>query len=260
MDNLKAVLWIEFRKIFRSKVPFFCNLAFMLAPLMVAFMMFIYKDPEFAKKLGLLSMKAEVIGKSADWPSYLGMDIAIIAMMGIFLFSLIESWIFGREYTEGTLKDMLAVPVSRGTIVAGKFIVLAVVCLAMTLETILIGVAAGYLLELPLGSPALITQGMLKLLLAAGMVLLVNTPFAFLASAGKGYLLPIGLTMLAVITANLVSALGWGDYFPWYIPSILSGMAAEGSRITGVSYGIIFATAVIGIAATVLWWQKADHQ
>jgi ABC-2 type transport system permease protein len=260
MNDLKAVLWIEFRKVFRSKVPFFCNLGFLFAPLMVALMMFIYKDPGFARKLGILSLKAEVIGKTADWPSYIGMEIAIISMMGIFLFSLMESWIFGREFAEGTLKDMLAVPISRGTILAGKFIVLTAVCLVMTVETILVALAAGALLNLPQYSSALVTEGILKLLLAAGMVLLVNTPFAFFASAGKGYLLPIGLTILAVVAANVASALGWGDVFPWYIPSILSGMAAEGSRITGMSYVIILATAGMGIAGTLLWWQYADHQ
>jgi len=260
MNNLNGVLWFEFRKAFRSKVPFFCNLGFLVAPFMVALLMFIYKDPEFARKLGILSVKAEILGKSADWPSFLGMIIAIVAMMGIFVFSLLESWIFGREFTDGTLKDMLAVPVSRGTVVAGKFIVTITICLTITLEIIVVSTILGYILNLPLGSSEMITQGMLRAFLAAILVLLVNTPFAFLASVGKGYLLPLGLTMLTVIIANLVSALGWGDLFPWYIPGILSGMTAENMQISIYSYVVVLVTATLGIGATYLLWKKADHQ
>jgi ABC-2 type transport system permease protein len=111
-----------------------------------------------------------------------------------------------------------------------------------------------------LGSPAFITEGALKILLAALLVVLANTPFALMASIGKGYLLPLGSAMLALVLANVVSALGWGDLFPWYIPSILSGMTADGNQINAVSYLIILLTAIFGIFSTVLWWEKADHQ
>lgn len=260
MTDLNNVLWIEFRKVFRSKVPFFCNLGFLIGPLMIALLMFIYKDPVFARKIGILGVKAQIIGRTADWPSFMAMLIVIVAMMGIFIFSLLESWIFGREFAERTLKDMLAVPVSRGTIVAGKFIVLVCISMVMVIEMIIVGLIAGFALNMPLGSSSLILDGVGKTILASILVLLVNTPFAFLASTGKGYLLPIGVTMLVVVIGNLMGTIGYGEIYPWYIPSILSGMAAEGSRITTGSYIIVFMTAVLGIAATYLWWQKADHQ
>jgi ABC-2 type transport system permease protein len=259
MTDLNNVLWIEFRKVFRSKVPFFCNLGFLIGPLMIAVLMFIYKDPAFARKIGILGVKAQIIGKSADWPSFISMLIVIVAMMGIFVFSLLESWIFGREFADRTLKDMLAVPVSRGTIVAGKFIVLVCISMVMVVEMIIVGLIAGFAMNLPQGSSSLILDGVGKTILASMMVLLVNTPFAFLASTGKGYLLPIGVTMLVVVIGNLMGTIGYGEIYPWYIPGILSGMAAEGSRITAGSYIIIFLTAILGVAATSLWWQKADH-
>jgi ABC-2 type transport system permease protein len=260
MDHLNDVLWIEFRKVFRSKVPVISNLGFLIAPLMVGLMMFVYRDPDFAKKIGILSMKAEVIGGKADWPSYIGILIAVLGTMGIFLFSLIESWIFGREFVEGTLKDMLAVPISRRTIVVGKFIVTAATCILMAVELVVVSYTIGYLLKLPLGTPTLLINGASKIILAAVLVLLANTPFALMASIGKGYLLPLGMTMLALVFANVVSVLGWGEFFPWYIPSILSGMAAEGAKITIGSYAVVILTAIIGILATMIWWMKADHQ
>jgi ABC-2 type transport system permease protein len=260
MTDLKNVLWIEFRKVLRSKVPFFCNLGFLIGPLMIALLMFIYKDPAFARKIGILGVKAEIIGKSADWPSFIGLLIVIVAMMGIFVFSLIESWIFGREFTEGTLKDMLATPVSRGTVVAGKFITVFCVCMVMVVEMIVVGLIAGFALDLPLGTNSLIMDGVGRAVLASLLVLLVNTPFAFLASTGKGYLLPIGITMLAVVLGNLIGTIGYGEFYPWYIPGILSGMAAEGSRITPIGIVIVLATGILGVVGTYLFWKKADHQ
>lgn len=260
MNHLNDVLWIEFRKVFRSKVPVISNLGFLIAPLMVGLMMFVYRDPDLAKKIGILSMKAEVIGGKAEWPSYIGILIAVLGTMGIFLFSLIESWIFGREFTEGTLKDMLAVPISRRTIVFGKFIVTAVTCMLMAVELVVVSYICGYLLKLPLGTPILLMDGVLKILLAAVLVLLANTPFALMASIGKGYLLPLGMTMIALVFANVASALGWGELFPWYVPSILSGMAAEGAKISVYSYLVVLLTACFGVYATMVWWMKADHQ
>ncbi len=117
-------------------------------------MMFVYRDPDFAKKIGILSMKAEVIGGKADWPSYMGILIAVLGTDGHFSFQLVESWIFGREFTEGTLKDMLAVPVSRGTIVFGKFIVTAVTVYVDGSRISGSQLHLGYLLKLPLGTPS----------------------------------------------------------------------------------------------------------
>src|SRR5215467_9388318 len=125
MNDLSNALWIELRKATRSRMPLFTALGSLILPLVGAFFMFVYKDPEFARSIGLVSAKANLAGGTASWPSYLGLLAQGIAVGGIGLFGLMEIWVFGREFADGTLKDLLAVPVARMTILLAKFIVIA---------------------------------------------------------------------------------------------------------------------------------------
>ena len=61
----------------------------------------------------------------ADWPTYLDLLAQSIAVGGLILFSLIGSWVFGREFVDRTVKDLLALPTARSAIVAAKFLVIA---------------------------------------------------------------------------------------------------------------------------------------
>ena len=59
----------------------------------------------------LVSVKADLFAYSAaDWQTYLGMYGQLIAAGGFFLFVLVISWVFGREFSDKTIKDLLAVP------------------------------------------------------------------------------------------------------------------------------------------------------
>ena len=132
MRMLLDMLWVEFHKALRSRVPLFTSLGFLLMPFIAALMIFIYKDPSLARQLGLLGAKANLVVGSADWPGYLNMLIEFTALGGFFFFFIAISWVFGREFSDGTLKDMLAVPVSRFEILSAKFIVTGVWCAAMS--------------------------------------------------------------------------------------------------------------------------------
>jgi ABC-2 type transport system permease protein len=84
----------------------------------------------------------------------------------------------------------------------------------------------------------------------------VVLPFAFFASIGRGYLLPVGVAILSMITANLFLAAGWGDYFPLAIPMLY----AQGkSALPSISYVIILLTGLVGMFGTYLWWKFADQ-
>lgn len=257
--ELSNALWVETRKVIRSRVPLFTTLGFLVLPLAMAFLMFVYKDPSFAKDIGLVGAKAELAGGSADWPFYLSMFAQGIAVGGILLFSLIESWIFGREFADGTLKDLLAVPTSRGAILAAKFIVSAAWSLTIILVITLVGLALGALLQLPLGSPEVFTHGLTTLFVTTCLVILSVFPVAFFASVGRGYLFPMGIAILLLVLANVIAIIGYGSYFPWAIPGMYAGFSSAVSRLGIVSYLIVAITGLMGVLATYLWWKYADQ-
>jgi hypothetical protein len=113
MSGVTRAFEAEGLKARRSRMPLFTALAFSLAPLAGGFFMVILKDPEMARRLGMISAKAQIVAGSADWPTYLGVMAQATAIGGFILFSFIASWVFGREYADHTVKDLLALPTRR---------------------------------------------------------------------------------------------------------------------------------------------------
>ena len=257
MDNLSDMIWIELRKAIRSRMPLWTALGSLFMPLGIAFLIFVSKNPEISQKLGLVSAKANLLAYSAtDWPTYLGLFGQLIAAGGFILFVLIISWIFGREFADGTLKDMLAVPVQRSSIILAKFIVVAIWSVALTIIIFIVGLIMGAIIKMPGGSISVILQGSTLVAITASMAIAVTLPFALFASVGRGYLLPVGVAVLMMMMTNLVAIVGWGEYFPWAVP----GLYAMGkSPLTPISYLIVLLTSLAGMIATYLWLKYADQ-
>ncbi len=257
MNSLSDMIWIELRKAIRSRMPLWTALGSLFMPLGVAFLLFVARNPDISQKLGLVSAKANLMAYAAtDWASYMALCAEVISLGGFFVLLLAISWLFGREFVDGTLKDMLAVPVERFSILLAKFIVVAIWSVALTLVIGIFDLFLGALLGLPGGSRGVVLHGTAVMAVTACLVVGVVLPFAFFASLGRGYLLPIGLAVLSVMAANLLFLLGWGDYFPWAVPILY----AQGkSPIALVSYAIVVFTGLAGMAGTYLWWKKADQ-
>ena len=117
MTNFSSALFAETLKMRRSKVPYFAALGFCIAPLAGGLFMIILKDPEAAQAMGLISAKAQLMIGVADWPAYFGFLSQAVAAGGLILFSIITTWVFGREFSDHTVKELLALPTSRETIV-----------------------------------------------------------------------------------------------------------------------------------------------
>lgn len=260
MNNLSQAVWVELLKARRSRMPLLTVAAFSLAPFAGGFFMIVLKDPEVARRLGMISAKAQILAGDADWPTYLNLLAQATAIGGTILFSFVASWVFGREYSDRTVKDLLALPTPRLTIVLAKFIIVLLWSAGLTVVIYLIGLGVGLAVALPPAAAETFRQGTLSLALTAGLTITLATPIAFFASAGRGYLPPMGAAILAVILAQILAAAGWGDYFPWSIPALYAGMAGPDYPAIGLaSYTIVALTGLAGLIGTLAWWELADQ-
>jgi ABC-type transport system involved in multi-copper enzyme maturation permease subunit len=262
MKNLSATLWVEYLKIRRSKVFWLTLLFFAFVPCMFSLIFFVQKYPEIAGKLGMIGSKATMLRfGNADWPNYftlLNQGFAGIALVG---FGFITSWIFGCEYSEHTIKDILALPVSRSYMVISKFLIITFWSFILTCIFLFIGIFCGDLMDIPGWTKELTIENISKLFTVSILSLLLCTPVAFLASYSNGYLLPIGFIILTLIMANFTGLVGLGPYFPWAIPGIFTSPAGtENLHLGMVSYAILFLTGIIGLFGTLAWWQYADQK
>jgi len=100
-------------------------LAFLLLTFVGGLFMFILKNPQQAHHLGLLGAKAEIFAGSADWPNFFNLMLLMVSVGGLVTFGFIFVWVFGREFGDKTVYDMLSLPTSRVTIVIAKIITAA---------------------------------------------------------------------------------------------------------------------------------------
>jgi ABC-2 type transport system permease protein len=226
----------------------------------MGFMIFIAKNPELAHKFGLLGAKATVLNLQADWPTYFGLLNMAIVGIGLVMFGFITSWIFGREYSDRTAKDLLALPMPRSSIVAAKFLMIAAWCIFLMLVFFVFGTLAGTIVQLPGWTNEIFFHGARIFAEASLLTLLLSTPVAFFASFGRGYLAPMGFVLLALMVSQFVGALGFAQYFPWSIPMLYAGGAgAESAQLGIISYIILFLISILGILCTLSWWRQADQ-
>lgn len=260
MNNLAQAIRVELIKAGRSRMPLLTALGFSLAPLAGGFFMVVMKDPELARRLGMISAKAQIVAGSADWSTYLGFLAQATAVGGFMLFSLIGSWVFGREYSDRTLKDLLALPTPRTAVVLAKFTLVVLWSAGLTAFIYLIGLGVGTAVGLPPAPAATFRQGTVAMAVSAALTIAMVTPIALVASAGRGYLAPMGAAILALILAQVVAAAGWGEYFPWSVAALRAGLAGPEYAVLGwVSYVIVLATSLLGLLGTLLWWEWADQ-
>ena len=120
-----------------------------LAPLMGALFMKILLDPAWAARFGALTTKAQFSAAHGDWLTYFGLLTQALAVGGAIIFSLVVIWLFGREYSDHTAKDLLALPTPRTTIVVVKPLLAGFWCAILALWIYVLGLALGALLGLP---------------------------------------------------------------------------------------------------------------
>ena len=261
MSGLSAALWAESFKVRRSTIVWLSAASFALAPMVGALFMLILRDPAWARRAGLLNTKAQLIAGTADWPTYVDMLQQAVAIGGLVIFSIITIWIFGREYADSTITDVLAVPVKRESIVLAKFIMLIVWSLLLVVLVAMLGFALGMLLGLEGGSTALAQSAAATVVIVGCMSMLLATPFAFVASAARGYLPAVGALFLLVFLTQVLTALGWGPYFPWAVAALLAGAAGQANAALGAeSYMLVILAGFVGVAATMLRWRLADQK
>jgi ABC-2 type transport system permease protein len=260
MTALSAALWGEWLKVRRSLVSVLTAAGLMILPLIAGLFMIILRDPEGARSMGLISAKAQLAAGSADWPAYFGILTQGMAIGGGFVFAIFVAWIFGREFMDRTAKELLAVPTPRTTIVGAKLLVVLLWVLMVTLAIYVAGLVVGLALNLP-GWSLELGLSSFGIMMGIGLLTaLLLTWAAFFASLGRGYLPPLGWTFVTVVLAQITAVLGWGDWFPWAVPALLSGMAGSPGDLMGWhSLMLVLVTGASGLAATLLWWRGADQ-
>lgn len=202
-------------------------------------------QPELTAKLGPSA--------TADWPGLLAGAAQITAAGAFGGFGIVLAWLFAREFTEGTITGLFALPVGRGTIAAAKIIVFGGWTLAV--NVMIIAGITGVAVLLGYGPPAgsdlqgLGRQFVLGLLTAA-----ITLPVAWLATLTRSLLAGVAVTVGLVVIGQVGALAGVGGWLPIAAPALWA--LGHGSGVAPVQFTVL-GVFVLGFAAlTVRSWTR----
>ncbi len=178
-------------------------------------------DSALAAKLGTLVAEG-------GWAGYLSVSTQVTAVAGLLGFGVVLAWQFGREFSDGTVTGLFAIPVQRRTLAAAKLLVYLcwafVVSSGLILALLIVGASFG------LGAPGseiwpLLARVYGLALLTAGLAI----PSAWAATLGRGLLPGIATIIAVIVLAQIAVFTGIGSWFPFSAPGLWA--ATEGASL-----------------------------
>jgi ABC-2 type transport system permease protein len=195
-----------------------------------------------------------------SWALYLADILHTFTALLVIGFAFTTCWVFGREYTDKTINDLLVKPVSKLSIALSKFIAILLWNSLLTILMFIVVVLIGSYIGLSGGTlsetATLILHYFLNFLATSLLTMFVSTVSSFMANVSKGYLAPIGLIFVIVLIINVVDNLGLNAYIPWTIP----GLLLSDGTLHPISILILTITGTAGFVGTVAWWRFAEQE
>ncbi|MGR2752732.1 ABC transporter permease [Agromyces arachidis] len=200
-------------------------------------------DEQVVAKLGPLA-------EETGWAGLVGIVLQITAAAGVLAFGVALSWMFGREFADGTVAALFGLPVSRPAVALAKLAVYSawslIVAAALTGVVAVVGLAMGYGAADAAGAAALARIPVLVVLSA-----MVAVPAAWVATLGRGLLPGIAATVGIIVIAQVSAIADVGAWVPFVAPALWA-IAPEavppGALLTVATVPLVF-----GALCAVAW-------
>lgn len=181
-------------------------------------------------------------------------------LIAIMMFGLISTYIFNREYQEGTLGNMLTIPTGRTELILSKMIILFGWVMLLVLFNFGLSILLNYMGVFIEFSKEIIIE-YLKVYLLTGVLHFSLMPVTiFITLIFKNYIPSIGFSIFATITSLIVTDTKFGELFPWSLTYLLA--TSQDNFHYPISYSVasILLTFIISFTACLIYFNKLDVQ
>ncbi|NNH74141.1 ABC transporter permease subunit [Nocardia uniformis] len=216
---LAAATVVEARKITASRVVHAATILLIAGVALLASTLHLAAGAGNEQILAQLGPYAETDG----WERLLGITAQIVAIGCLLGFGTVVSWSVGREFTDGTISGLFALPVPRPFIAAAKLMVFAVwtvlVAVLLVASVVVLGVITGA------GSIGWQTAGGLaRLFVLVILTGLLSYPAAWAATLGRNLLPGIATAIGIGVLAQVAVVAGTGAWLPVAAPALWASM------------------------------------
>jgi ABC-2 type transport system permease protein len=253
---MKRVLTVEFVKTRRSTVVLVTTvLTVILVPLLCLGFVAVAK----AGGAGAVALKAQAMVVGEGWEAYLGLLAQIVSIAMFIGPGVVAAWAFGREFSDRTFPTLFGLPVSKGSIAAAKFVVLACWGLVLTVLTLGAAVLIGLIAHVGPLAGINVAGWLWRLLVAGFLTSTISLTIGFVASVGRGYLPAFGALILLTMITQIAVLFGTGAWFPYAAPGLFALQGAEGIADVNAFQLLLVPVWTLFVSwLTVRWWNHAE--
>lgn len=244
---MKPSLWAETVKLAASTVGRVGSLAIVAGIAILSGTMLAAAasdDPQLLAKLGPAA--------SGDWEGFLLGAAQITGAGGLGGFAVVLAWMFGREFGDGTISGLFALPVRRSTIALSKLLVYGAWAIVMSVLLAVVLVAVGTIAGL--GPISAETWVMVSRQIALGvMSAAITVPVAWAATLSRSVLGGVSVAIGLVVVAQVSVLTGVGGWMPLAAPALWA--LSAGAAVTPVQLLLVVPFAGIAVGLTAVSWR-----
>lgn len=248
MNQVRTAVSVELRKAWASPVMRSATVLVVLGITVLVSAFVLAAQAENEQILAQLGPLAEAQG----WELHLGLAAQVTGAGAVLGFGVALSWWVGREFADGTISALFALPVRRAQLCGGKLIGYGVWAVAAGgVLTVLLG-AAGLLAGHGFPDHDAVTglgRQFLLTVFSAGLAL----PAAWAATLGRGLLPGVAATIGIVIIAQVGVVAGAGAWLPLASPAF---WAMEPAAVTTVQLALSLTVPVVFTGLALYAWRR----
>ncbi len=245
MRGLGIALTTEWSKFWRARVVQLASAALVLAIPLID-VAFLQAGDKFTAKLGPAFAEG-------GWVALFAGAGQITATAGVIGGGVLLAWFVGREFVQGTIVGLFALPIARSTIMLAKLALyllwVAIVSVALPLVLLAIGAVLGFG---PVDYAVVVKQ--LIVMFLSGLIAM---PAAWLATLTRGYIGAIGSMGALVVVATIGAVSDVGGWLPPAAPGLwASGGASTIDLVTVVQLALVLPFFVVFAALALVSWHR----
>ena len=246
---MRAAIWAEAVKLAGSTVGRVASVAIVVGISVISASMLLAAatttDPQLLAKLGPVA--------AGDWRGFLLGAVQITGAGGLGGFAVVLAWMFGREFGDGTIAGLFALPVRRSTIALAKLVVYLCWAVAMSLLLAIALALVGTVARLgPIGSgtfEALVRQAAL-----GAMSVAITLPVAWAATLARSVLGGVSVAIALVVVAQVSVLAGLGGWMPLAAPALWA--ISLGTTVSPLQLSLLIPFGAVFVVLIAQSWRR----
>lgn len=246
---MRAAVWAEVVKLAGSTVGRVGSAAIVIGISLISGSMLLAAatttDPQLLAKLGPVA--------TGDWQGFLLGAAQITGAGGLGGFAVVLAWVFGREFGDGTITGLFALPVRRSTIALAKQIVYVIWVTAMSVLLAIVLSLVGLVAALgPIDGDTLLMlgrQAALGIMSAA-----ITLPVAWAATLSRSVLGGVSVAIGLVVVAQVSVLAGLGGWMPLAAPALWA--VSLGTAVSPVQLALLIPFSAVFVLLVARSWRR----